>query len=399
MSRAPSERARETIEPIGVVATPDPSAPAGSTGSTPPGGRLVSLDTLRGFNMFWIMGGAELFASVAKYLNLSWLNPISDNLTEHVKWEGFHYHDMIFPLFLFIMGVTFPFSMSRRLDGSSTRGRLARRVILRAATLVFLGWVYYGLFELKGIEHQRMMGVLQRLGLAWGIAAMIALFTNIRGQAAAACTLLVGYWLAMRYLHVPGFPAGTLTAEGNFANYVDRLLFLPGQLYEKYGDPEGLFSTIPAIATALLGILAGHWLRTTNAPIKKAQGLAIAGLACLALGHLWGLEFPVIKKIWTSSYVLVAGGWSLLLLAAFYWAIDVRGWRRGTFFFIVIGMNPITIYLGQRMIDFDKTAVFFFGGMAKHLPSLSAIITAASEFAIRWLFLLFLFRRKIFLRI
>lgn len=362
-------------------------------------GRLASLDALRGFNMFWIVGGAELFAALAKRLDFAWLNPISDNLTEHVKWEGFHFHDMIFPLFLFIMGVTFPFSTARRREENVSRGRLAYRVIVRAAALVFLGWVYYGLFDLKGIEHQRMMGVLQRLGIAWGIAALIALYANARGQAAAAAALLIGYWLSMRWLHAPGFPAGTYSPEGNFANYVDRLVFLPGQLYEKYGDPEGLFSTIPAIATALLGILAGHWLRASRAPLKKAQGLALAGVACLALGHLWGLDFPVIKKIWTSSYVLVAGGWSLLLLAAFYWAIDIRGWRRGVFFFTVIGMNPITIYLGQRIIDFDKIATFFFGGLAAHLPALSAIILAASGFGVRWLFLLFLYRRKIFLKV
>jgi predicted acyltransferase len=363
------------------------------------GGRLASLDALRGFNMFWIMGGAELFAAVAKYCNFAWLNPISGNLTEHVSWEGFHYHDMIFPLFLFIMGVTFPFSTARRQEEGVSRGRLAYRVLVRAATLVFLGWVYYGLFELKGIEHQRMMGVLQRLGIAWGIAALISLYTNVRGQIAATCALLVGYWIAMRYLHVPGFPAGTYSPEGNFANYIDRLVFLPGQLYEKYGDPEGLFSTIPAIATAMLGILAGHWLRTTNTSAKKAEGLALAGVACIAFGYLWALDFPVIKKIWTSSYVLVAGGWSLLLLAAFYWAIDIRGWRRGVFFFTVIGMNPITIYLGQRIIDFDKIAGFFFGGLAAHLVPLSEIITAASGFGVRWLFLLFLYRRKIFLKV
>jgi len=364
-----------------------------------PTGRLASLDTLRGFNMFWIMGGAELFAAVSKYLNFGWLNPINDNLTEHVKWEGFHYHDMIFPLFLFIMGVTFPFSLAKR-SGESHRGAMTRRVLFRASVLVLLGLVYYGLFQLKGFDHQRMMGVLQRLGLAWGIASLIAIYTNVRGQVAALITLLVGYWLAMRFMHVPGFPVGTLSPEGNFANYVDRLLFLPGQLYEKYGDPEGLFSTIPAVGTAMLGILAGHWLLTKNTPLKKAQGLAIAGLICLAMGHLWGLEFPVIKKIWTSSYVLVAGGWSMLILAAFYWAIDVKGLRRGTFFFTVIGMNPLTIYLGQKIIDFDHTAAFFVGGIAKRLPvMIAAIVMGAGEFTVRWLFLLFLFRRRIFLKL
>jgi predicted acyltransferase len=377
-----------------VVETPGTNT--GEAGVTT--GRLASLDTLRGFNMFWIMGGAELFAAISKYLNFAWLNPINDNLTEHVKWEGFHYHDMIFPLFLFIMGVTFPFSLARRLTGSN-KGAMARRVIFRAGILVLLGLVYYGLFQLKGFDQQRMMGVLQRLGIAWGIASLIALFTNIRGQVVALITLLVGYWLAMRFMHVPGFPVGTLTPEGNFANYVDRLLFLPGQLYEKYGDPEGLFSTIPAVGTAMLGILAGHWLLSKNTPLKKAQGLATAGVICIALGHLWGLEFPVIKKIWTSSYVLVAGGWSLLILAAFYWAIDVKGLRRGTFFFNVIGMNPLTIYLGQRIIEFDHTAAFFAGGIAKRLPSIATIITSASEFAVRWLFLLFLFRRRIFLKL
>lgn len=202
----------------------------------------------------------------------------------------------------------------------------------------------------------------------------------------------------MTWMPVPGHPPGSFTPEGNFANYLDRLVFLPGQLYEAHGDPEG-FSTLPAIATALLGVFAGQWLRGPRADREKVMGLLLAGAACIALGYAWSPWFPVIKKIWTSSYVLVAGGWSALLLALFYWAIDVRRWRRWAYFFAVIGLNPITIYLGQNIVDFDKIAQFFAAGAAQHAGALGPILLATAVLGVKWLFLRFLHKQRIYLRV
>jgi predicted acyltransferase len=372
--------------------TPEPPKERG-------GKRLESVDALRGFNMFWIIGGADLFAAVAKAINHGWLNAISDNLTEHVEWEGFHFHDMIFPLFLFIIGVTTPLALDRRREKGATRADLVRHVLYRAGMLFLLGLVYGGVLKLPGLEHVRIMGVLQRLGIASACAALFYLYLPRRGQLAAAVALLLGYWAAMSWLPVPGVPRGSFTPEGNFANYLDRVLFLPGQIYKPYGDPEGLFSTLPAIVTAQLGIFAGLWLRSARPSGEKVRGLIIAGLLGIAAGYAWSPWFPVIKKIWTSSYVLVAGGWSALILAAFYWAVDIRGWRRWAYFFAVIGFNPITIYVGQKFIDFGKIARFFFGGVAAHSGLVAPLILAAAIIGVKWLFLRYLYKQRIYLRV
>lgn len=384
-------------QPAGTLDSAKGTAPSEprSSGSK----RLESVDVLRGFNMFWIIGGADLLAAIAKAVNAGWLNAISDNLTEHVEWEGFHFHDMIFPLFLFIIGVTTPFALARRQEKGASRSALTRHVLYRAGMLCLLGLVYGGVLKLPGIEHVRIMGVLQRLGLASGCAALMYLYLPRRGQIVAAVTLLLGYWAAMAWLPVPGVAPGTYTPEGNFANYLDRVIFLPGQIYTPYGDPEGLFSTIPAIVTAQLGIFAGLWLRSNRSGQEKVRGLLVAGLLGIAAGYAWSPWFPVIKKIWTSSYVLVAGGWSALLLALFFWTLDVRGWKRGAFFFTVIGLNPITIYLGQKIIDFGKIAGFFVGGALQFTGVLTPILLALSVLAVKWLFLRFLYKQCIFLRV
>ena len=361
--------------------------------------RLVSLDTLRGFNMFWIIGGAELVKAAAEKIPGPIIKSVSENLTEHVEWEGFHFHDMIFPLFLFIIGVALPFTMAKRIAQGKSKRTLVRTILLRTIAMLVLGLIYSGLLQFKGFGHLRLFGVLQRLAFGYCAAALLLLFTSPRIRVVIAATLLIGYWLLLLFIPVPGFPHGDMTPDGNAANYIDRLLLQPEQMYEKYGDPEGPLSTIPAIATALLGVFAGEWLRSERQPERKALGLALAGLACLALGHFWGIYLPIIKKIWTSSYVLVAGGWSLLLLAAFYYVIDVRGGKRGTLFWQVIGLNPLTIYMAQEIIDFGKIAAFFLGGLQSHLPALDPLILLTGVLAAKWLFLYFLHRQKIYLRI
>ena len=265
--------------------------------------------------------------------------------------------------------------------------------------MLFLALLYAGLLEFKGFDHLRIMGVLQRLALGYGCAATILLFTKERAQAIIAASLLIIYWILMTHIPVPGVPIGSMTQMGNAANYLDRRMFLPGQLYTSYGDPEGLLSTIPAISTALLGVLAGQWLRSNRTQQKKALGLVGAGIVCIALGYAWSPWFPVIKKIWTSSYVLIAGGWSMLLLALFYWLIDIKGWKKWAFGFVVIGMNPLTIYLGQKIIRFEETAKFFLGGVAQLSPYYEGLIMALAIFTLKWLFLYLLYKQRIFVRV
>jgi len=357
------------------------------------------LDALRGFNMFWIIGGDDLITAIMDKSHNRMVTQVKGNLTGHVEWVGFHFYDMIFPLFLFIAGVALPYAITKQLEKGHTRRQIAISIVKRTFTLFFLGLVYNGLLRFNGIDHLRIMGVLQRQALGYGAAALIYLYAPRKKQMITiAVALLLGYWAAMALIHVPGAPTGSMTQTGNLANYIDRVLFRPGQLYRPYGDPEGPFSTIPAVATAILGALAGKWLRTDHKAEKKAAGLLAAGVALIAVGYVWGLWFPIIKKIWTSSYVLYAGGWSLLLLALFYWLIDVRGYRRWSLFFVVIGVNPITIYLMQEFVNFEETAKFFVGGALAHFPLAQPILLTASIVGIKWLVLRFLDRQKIYLR-
>jgi predicted acyltransferase len=319
---------------------------------------------------------------------------------EHVSWDGFRFYDLIFPLFLFLVGAVLPFSLGKRLDRGAARGELYGRILRRMALLVLLGLVANGMLRLEW--PFRLAGVLQRIGICYGLAALIYLNTGVKGRVAALAAILAGYWALLTYVGNAEVRAGDLTMEGNLAGWIDRH-YLPGKIlkpYYGYGDNEGLLSTIPAVGTTLLGALAGDWLRSRRGEWTKAVGLLLAGSACLLAGTFWGRSFPVIKNLWTSSFVLLAGGWSLLLLSGFYTVIDVLNVRGWAFPFVVIGSNAITIYIAQRFINFEHMARFFFGGVMMHAGETYApIILTAGMLLCEWLFLLFLYRHRIFLRV
>ena len=362
-----------------------------------PSGRVASVDALRGFDMFWITGGEEVVHSIYKVFP----NPttaVLDGQFEHVRWAGFHFYDLIFPLFLFLVGVVLPFSLTRRLEAAANRSQLYRHIVTRLLLLFLLGLVYNGLLDLN-VHTLRISGVLQRIALCYFFASVVVMNTRVRGLAIVTGGILVAYWLILALVPVPGVGAGVLTPEGNLAGYVDRLLLPRPFCCYKFGDNEGILSTLPAVATTLLGVLAGHWLRSNQTPQRKALGLTAAGLACLLTGFVWGHWFPIIKNLWTSTYVLVAGGWSLLLLAAFYAVIDVWGFRRWSFFFTIIGMNAITIYLAWRLFDFAAIASVFTHGLISYLGSFQPLFEATSVAAAAWLFLWFLYRQRIFLKV
>jgi len=362
-----------------------------------PQNRIVSIDALRGFDMFWIIGGGAFFEAFGKV----WKNPLTDTVREqleHVSWQGFHFEDLIFPLFLFIVGVVLPFSTSRRLGQGHGRGKLMMHIIQRAAILISLGLIMNGLLRFDFAE-MRWLGVLQRIGLCYFFAALIVLHTGWRVWAFVAGGLLLGYWALLELVPVPGFGAGVLTPEGCLPAYIDRLL-IPGRFCcFEHGDNEGLLSTLPSIATVLIGSLTGQCLGSTCSGNVKTLAMGAAGIICLLIGYLWGLAFPIIKVIWTSSYVIYAAGWSLLLLCVFYWIIDVRGNKKWALFFIVIGVNPITIYFLQGFVNFDSIAAFFVGGLAQNAGQLKPLILPLASVSAKWLLLLFLYRHRIFFKI
>jgi len=349
--------------------------------------------------MFWIVGGDGIAASFGKLVKNPIVSSVTTQVSEHVGWIGFRFYDMIFPLFLFIIGATLPFSIGRRIEEGVSREGVIRKVLVRAAILWLLGMAYNGVLDFHGWDHVRFVGVLQRQAFGYCVAAILFVTTKPRTQAILFVTILLGYWALLALGPVPGFARGNYSEWGNFANYIDRLIFRPGQMYEKYGDPEGLVSMIPAICTALLGVFAGRWLKSDKPDKEKVLGLAVAGGVCLALGLAWAPWFPVIKKIWTSSYVLVAGGFSLELLALFYWAIDMRGWKKWSMPFVVIGMNSITIYMASRIVSFGDIAGFFLGGVARALPAEKDLILAIGVVLAEWLFLYYLYKNRVFLRV
>ncbi|MBN2289722.1 MAG: DUF5009 domain-containing protein [Candidatus Glassbacteria bacterium] len=361
-----------------------------------PSGRVVSIDAVRGFDMFWIVGGAEFFRALFEYLDSPLLQALSGQFG-HSEWNGFTFYDLIFPLFLFIVGASMPFAIGRRLERGGSRRDLYIHVVKRTLTLLFLGFIYNGLldFDFSGFRYT---GVLHRIALCYFFAALIVMNTRVRGQAITAGLILVLYWAVMKLVPVPGHGAGVLTPEGNLSGFIDRSL-LPGSFCcYRFGDNEGILSTVPAVATTLIGVLAGQWLKSSSPQKKKVQGLLAAGAACLAAGFIWDFAFPINKLIWTSSYVLWAAGWSLLLLGAFYWIIDVRGYSGWAFLFVVIGLNPITIYVADRIFDFGLIAGIFIHGFIDSLGSFKPVFWAFCVLLTEWLFLYFLYRKKIFLK-
>jgi len=364
-----------------------------------PAQRLRSLDVLRGFDMFWIIGGDYLLSTLTKPYKTGLINAVAAQFTDHVEWEGFRYYDMIFPLFLFIIGAVLPFSLERRLESGETKKSIVLKVVKRTGILILLGLIYSGMLHFEGWDHLRLFGVLQRQAFGYFCASMFVIYTKPKTQVISVVGILLGYWALMALAPVPGFPRGTFTPEGNFANYIDRLVLLPKQMYETYGDPEGPISMIPAIATALLGVLSGHWLKSEQPEKRKTLGLLACGVVLVALGLAWSPFFPIIKKIWTSSYVLVAGGASMMLLGSFHWVVDVKGWYRWALPFTIIGMNPILIYMLSEIVDFGKIGSYFLGGLTQFAPSYGEISIAFGSLLAKLLLLYFLYRQKVFFRV
>ncbi|HEY6977689.1 MAG TPA: DUF5009 domain-containing protein [Chitinophagaceae bacterium] len=375
-----------------------PDSPRAATPFTGPQ-RLYSLDALRGFDMFWIMGAEEIVHGLARATGAPFWNGFSNQLT-HPAWNGFHFYDLIFPLFLFIAGVATPYSVGRELEKGKSKQELLFRVIKRGLILVLFGIIYNNGLQLRPLSEIRFGSVLGRIGLAYMFANIIYLYSKQLGQIIWFCALLIGYWLLLKFTAAPGFPKGDLTMEGNFASYIDRLV-IPGHLYLGIHDPEGLMSTIPAIGTGLLGILTGSMLK--NRPImpqRKALLLAVMGVIFLGLAQLWNLDFPINKNLWTSSFVLQVGGLSLILLSLFYYVIDVLGYKNWAFFFKVIGMNSILIYMSGMFIDWEYTTNGFFKWFGQLAGNpFNAVIMAICYVMIKWLFLYFMYKKKIFLRV
>jgi hypothetical protein len=363
----------------------------------PPSQRLLSLDVLRGFDMFWIIGAAKIVLALHKASPDGLVGALATQL-DHQPWAGIHCYDLIFPLFIFIVGASMVFSLTRILEESG-KWAAVRRVFRRSLLLYLVGIFYYGGIS-EGVDRIRLMGVLQRIALCHLFAGVLFCNFRLRGLIAVSVLLLGGYWALMTFVPVPGVGAGVFAEGSNLANYVDQH-YLPWRKWDGDHDPEGLLSTLPAIATCLIGVFAGLLLRNRNlSESRKVAWLVVAGIAGVGLGSAWGLQFPVIKKLWTSSFVLVAGGYSCLLLAVFHQVIEVWKVRKWTGPFVWIGMNPIAIYLTYKFVDFQQLASRLVGGPVKlACGNYGDLLLTLVVLGMGLMFVRFLYQRKLFLKL
>jgi len=366
--------------------------------------RLVSLDVFRGITI----AGMVLVNNPGTWSSIYW--PL-----EHAEWNGWTPTDLVFPFFLFIVGVSITLAFARRVEEGGVKRDLYLKVIKRTAIIFGLGLFLNGFpyFQLGTI---RIAGVLQRIAICYLIASLIFLTTKVRTQLLIAIALLIVYCLVMTRLAAPGYTPGDLTKEGSIASFIDRVIlrqhiWKQGPVY----DPEGLLSTIPAVATTLFGILTGHWLRSERTPIEKVVGMFVAGAVCVVLGWAWNPFFPINKSLWTSSYVLFTAGLALQFLALCYWLIDIKGYRRWAWPFEVFGVNALALFVGTGLMvkimgliklpRDDGTQISSQGWIfRKFFLSWAAPINASLFYAIAfillWLFLMWLlYRKRIFIKV
>jgi predicted acyltransferase len=380
------------------------------SGNEPLAGRLASLDMFRGL----AIAGMVLVNNPG-----SWQHVYPPLL--HAEWHGFTPTDLVFPAFLFIVGAALPFTLGRY-DRSDPvqRARLYRRILRRAvllfalglmlnATTSFLLWVLEGKAIAWG--SLRIMGVLQRIALAYLCAAVLILWLRPRGLVVAAALLLFGYWAILALVPVPGVGAGVLTPDGSLATYLDRMILSPAHLYQGRFDPEGLLSTVPAVATVLFGYGAGAWVKEAPRTARTVFALMGAGIVCVAIGWAWDFVFPINKQLWTSSYAVYAAGWSLLVLAACYAAVEVRGWRWAGFPWQVMGVNAILLFVASGVVARILLVLRVADGRSLYQwlydslfvpwagPLNGSLAFALAAVAAWWLVLYALYRRGWFLRL
>lgn len=358
--------------------------------------RLESVDVLRGFDMFWIIGGGTIFASLHEIFDSNITATIQQQL-RHVPWEGFQFEDLIMPLFMFIVGVVMPYSFTKRLERGHSELKIFAHILLRSVILFALGMVAQGnLLKYDLSELHIYCNTLQAIAAGYLIAAALMCILPLIGQAIAFVVLLVSFWGLMMFVPAPGFSAGDLSAEGNLAIYIDNLVLGSFQDGTSY---TWILSSLVFAATVLMGVFAGYWLRSERSGYAKATGLILAGIVCMAAGFGWSFNFPIIKHLWTSSFVLFSGGMCLILLGAFYLVIDVWKLRMWAFGFKVIGMNAIFVYMATHLWNFRNLSDVFVRGLDEYLGSWTGFVHAVAGFMIVWLILLYMYRKKTFVKI
>jgi predicted acyltransferase len=373
--------------------------------------RLLSLDTLRGFDMFWLIGGGALIEALSKCFPAAWLQVLARQM-EHVNWAGFHFEDLIFPLFMFISGVTIPLAILSKLEKGHSRKEVIFKNARRMVILIALGMIYNGVLR-NGFSTARYTSILAQIGISYFIASLIIIYSkSVRSQLIWLAGLLAAYSVVQLLIPVPGTGAGVLTPTDCINSFVDRLL-LPGRLaYDANAemavgngvfDALGILSTISSVGMTLMGYFAGRiLLRNGSSQQKKVLTLISAGAALIVFALILSPFYPVIKKCWTTTYNLLAGGISFILLAMFYYIIDIRGYRKWTLFFRVIGVNSIFSYLlvTGSLLDISYTTTSLFGWIINPLGENGGqLVLVLGNITLGWLLLYYLYRKNILIKV
>jgi predicted acyltransferase len=373
----------------------------------PPASRVMSIDALRGFDMFWIIGGWYIFESLHKALN----NPTTAlimNQLKHVEWEGFVFEDLIMPLFLFIVGVVMPFSFNKRLGRGDSKKKLYIHIILRTVILFILGMIAQGnLLALDLSKLKIYCNTLQAIAAGYLISAIIILNMRLRWQIITTMLLLLLFWALMMLVPFPGRIPDRLDQDANLAAYIDWYVL---DQFDDGLNYTWILSSITFACTVMLGVMAGHLLRSQIEDYRKVYILAALGIGTLALGSLWGGWFfcvgkfyaglfPIIKRLWTSSFVLFAAGISYLVLAVFYLVIDLCGFKKWAYGFVVIGTNAIFVYMLTHLVNFRSVAGRFVYGLDQFVGPWKDFIHAVAAFVLVWLILFWMYRKKSFIKV
>jgi predicted acyltransferase len=361
--------------------------------------RLLSIDALRGFDMLLIAGGGTFIELLKGKTGLGWVDWMADQLT-HPAWNGFTFYDFIFPLFLFISGVSLSFSLQAGVAKGMEKTVLYRKAFRRLVILFLLGILDKNVpLDIFDPAHIRYGSVLGRIGLATFVATFLFLNFSWQQRLMWVGGILLAYYAALLLIPVPGFGSGDLSFEGNLVGWFDRT-FMPGRLLQKTYDELALLTQFPALCLTVLGTVAGELLHSERPDRTKLTYLVAPGLYSIGIGLLWSLHFPLNKHLWTSSFILVTSGMGALFLALFYGIIDVLGFRKWSFFFKVIGMNSIVVYLAYRFIDFNHTSRLLFGGFYGHTAEKwHDPLNAFGSLLLVWTLLYLLYRNKTFVKI
>ena len=366
----------------------------GPAHSVPPV-RLLSLDSLRGFDMLWIIGGQQVVRGLAKVWPNRFFTGLADQF-EHVPWVGLHLFDVIWTLFMFMVGVSLAFSLAKRRRMQESQRTIYAHAIKRALIFFTLGMIAQGnLLEFSLATLHPFYSVLHGIAAGYLIATIVAMRLRAKGQAVVTAIFLLLYWILLITIPVPGVGRGVLTPTGNAAIYIDTLI--QGRFH--YGENTWFLSYLGFASSVLIGVIAGELLVSTRSPKRKCLLLAAYGVALLSSGLIWSLWLPIIKLLWTSSFVLVAGGLSCLIMAMFYCVIDVLGYKRWAFPFTVIGVNALAVYMATNLFDFRKIGDVFVGHLLPRMGRWDEVFSAAAGLAVVWLILYWMYRTRSFVKV